>query len=224
MGFSDAVILIYVRCNVAIFVALAIPGYCLSKGKIIKPENCGALSNLLTYVGVPFLIFSGTLQTKIDREFVKSALVSAVIFSFVLMIIYFSLLFIGTAFKVTVKNGNLVIYPNFSYGWFSMKFIPYRFSLTNILVNLALLLPSGFIVFMFVKKHKFLNTILFAFFVSCFIELYQFALPISRATELTDILFNTLSGLISASYCLILKKCGLFKNSNIPTKNNKNHV
>lgn len=128
----------------------------------------------------------------------------------ILMIIYFSLLFIGTSFKVYVKNGNLVIHPNFTSSWFSMRFVLFNFSLTNILVNLALLLPTGFIVYVFAKEHKFLKTISFAFLISLFIELYQFILPVSRATELTDILLNTLSGVISASYCCLLEKLGCF--------------
>ena len=129
----------------------------------------------------------------------------------ILSIIYFTLLFIGTAFKVTVLNGNLVIKPNFTQNWFSMHFLTHNFSTTNILVNLALLFPIGFIVYIFAKNHRFLKTILFAFLISCIIEFYQFALPVARGTELTDLLFNTLSGLISVTYCAILEKFGLFK-------------
>jgi len=128
----------------------------------------------------------------------------------ILMIIYFSLLFIGTSFSVTVKSGNLVIAPNFNKEWFSLNFVAHNLSSTNILVNLALLLPTGFIVYIFAKKHRFLKTILFAFLLSLFIEFYQFVLPVSRATELTDIILNTLSGVISAIYCFILEKCGVF--------------
>lgn len=128
----------------------------------------------------------------------------------ILMIIYFSLLFIGTSFSVTVKSGNLVIAPNFNKEWFSLNFVACNLSSTNILVNLALLLPTGFIVYIFAKKHRFLKTILFAFLLSLFIEFYQFVLPVSRATELTDIILNTLSGVISAIYCFILEKCGVF--------------
>ena len=129
----------------------------------------------------------------------------------VLGIIYFTLLFIGTTFKVYIKNNNLVIYPDFTKNWFSLKFLLSDFSVTNILINLALLFPIGFIVYVFAKKHRFSKTILFSFLLSLFIEFYQFALPISRATELTDILFNTISGVISATYCSTLEKFGCFK-------------
>ena len=48
--------------NVLIFVALAIPGYVLVKGKVLKPEQSGVLSKILMYLGMPFLIFSGVVN------------------------------------------------------------------------------------------------------------------------------------------------------------------
>ncbi len=128
------------------------------------------------------------------------------IYAIVLSVVYFILLFIGTTFSVKLINKNLVINPDFSHGWFSMSFLGFDFSITNTLINLALLFPIGFIIFTFAKKHKLLKTILFTFIISVFIELYQFILPVPRTTELTDILFNTLSGLISGLYCLFLEK------------------
>ena len=124
----------------------------------------------------------------------------------ILSVAYFILLFIGTSFNLQIKSNNLVIYPDFTKPWFSLKFIPYNFSLSNILVNLALLFPIGFIVSVFSKRKAFLKTILYSFLVSLLIELYQFILPISRGTELTDILFNTLGGVLSGLYCFYLNK------------------
>ena len=48
--------------NVLIFVALAIPGYILVKGKVLKPEQSGTLSKILMYLAMPFLIFSGVVN------------------------------------------------------------------------------------------------------------------------------------------------------------------
>ena len=48
--------------NVILFVALAIPGFLLVKTKKLKKEQSGALSMLLMYVGMPFLIFSSTIN------------------------------------------------------------------------------------------------------------------------------------------------------------------
>ena len=59
--------------NVLLFVALAIPGYLLVKCKLMKPEQSGALSKLLMYVGMPFLILSGTVN---NLTFNKETLLS----------------------------------------------------------------------------------------------------------------------------------------------------
>ena len=133
------------------------------------------------------------------------------IVAIILSVIYFSLLFIGTTFKVSLKNGNLSVYPDFTRKWFSLRFLISSFSPINITINLILLFPIGFIVFSFAKKHPFLKTILCAFLLSLLIELYQFILPVARTTELTDLLFNTLSGVLSALYCKLLQKFGGFK-------------
>ena len=54
--------LIIMLKNVIVFVALAIPGYLLIKTKLLKKEQSGALSMLLMYVGMPFLIFSSSIN------------------------------------------------------------------------------------------------------------------------------------------------------------------
>ena len=48
--------------NVIVFVALAIPGYLLIKTKMLKEAQSGALSMLLMYVGMPFLIFNSAIN------------------------------------------------------------------------------------------------------------------------------------------------------------------
>lgn len=49
--------------NVLLFVALALPGFILVKTGLLKLEGSGPLSKLLMYVGMPFLIFSGTVNS-----------------------------------------------------------------------------------------------------------------------------------------------------------------
>ncbi len=61
--------------NVAIFVALAIPGFLLVKTKILKATDSVGLSKLLTYVGMPFLILSGTLNIPFNFDTLKALLV-----------------------------------------------------------------------------------------------------------------------------------------------------
>ena len=57
--------------SVAIFVALAIPGYLLIKTKTLKVEQSIALSKLLMWVGMPFLILSSTLRLRFTSTLVK---------------------------------------------------------------------------------------------------------------------------------------------------------
>ena len=54
--------------SVAIFVALAIPGYLLVKTKTLKVEQSLPLSKLLMWVGMPFLILSSTLGLDLKDE------------------------------------------------------------------------------------------------------------------------------------------------------------
>ena len=58
--------------NVLVFVALALPGFILVKGKVIGGKESAALSKLLTYVGMPFLILSSTLNVSLNGKFIGS--------------------------------------------------------------------------------------------------------------------------------------------------------
>ncbi len=72
------------RC-VALFVALALPGYIFVKCKFLKSEQSGVLSFLLTYVGMPFLVLSNTLDIELNAQFAKNALLCvalSLLFSF----------------------------------------------------------------------------------------------------------------------------------------------
>ena len=63
--------------NVVMFVLLALPGYILVKTKLLNAEHTGALSKLLMFVGMPFLILSSTLKLSLSAEFVKMMLLVA---------------------------------------------------------------------------------------------------------------------------------------------------
>ena len=71
--------LIMVR-NVILFAALALPGYILVKGSILKQEHSAPLSKILMYVGMPFLVISGTVNNlTINKDFLLRMLVVALI-------------------------------------------------------------------------------------------------------------------------------------------------
>lgn len=54
--------------NVIIFTVLAIPGYLLTRFGVFKQEHSNTLSKLLIYVGLPFLVLSGTLSVQLNVE------------------------------------------------------------------------------------------------------------------------------------------------------------
>ena len=121
--------------------------------------------------------------------------------------IYLCFLFVGTL-TLFSKSGDTITFTfNFSStDWFSSYFIWGSFGKLNILINLLMMFPVGYVVFTFSKKHKFLKTIIASFLLSVTIELLQFILPIYRNTEVLDIALNTISGIISATYCWLLSK------------------
>lgn len=66
--------------NVILFVALAIPGYLLVKTKLLNAAHSGVLSKLLMYVGMPFLILSGTVNNvSFDRDLLLTLVLTAAI-------------------------------------------------------------------------------------------------------------------------------------------------
>lgn len=66
--------------NVVLFAALAVPGYLLVKFKILKQEHSVGLSKMLMYVGMPFLIISGTVNNlAVNSELLVQILVVAAI-------------------------------------------------------------------------------------------------------------------------------------------------
>lgn len=61
--------------NVIIFVLLAVPGFLLIKGKILKPSESGVLSKILTNLGLPALVFANTVSLEFTSNFLKSMVV-----------------------------------------------------------------------------------------------------------------------------------------------------
>ena len=75
--------------NVIVFVLLALPGYILVKSKQLKSAQAGALSKVLMYVGMPFLILSSTLKLSFNPELIKTLLIVAVIGILFIMMTFF---------------------------------------------------------------------------------------------------------------------------------------
>lgn len=125
--------------------------------------------------------------------------------------IYFVCLFIGTTCDISITTSKTTIDFDYSNRWFDIDFLLYDFDFDNILINISMFFPLGFIVFVFAKKNQFAKTVILSLYLSLAIELIQFVLPINRYTELTDILFNVISGIISAAVCQFLLSKKAFK-------------
>jgi len=66
--------------SVILFVALAVPGYLLVKSGRLNAAQSGVLSKLLMYIGLPFLILSGTINNiSFDKELIITIVTVAVI-------------------------------------------------------------------------------------------------------------------------------------------------
>lgn len=78
--------------NVVLFVTLALPGYLLVKAKVLNSQHSGVLSKLLMYVGMPFLILSGTVNNiSFDGALIlKLILTSAVGIAFTFVMFFLS--------------------------------------------------------------------------------------------------------------------------------------
>lgn len=94
--------------NVLLFVALAVPGYLLVKCKLMKQEQSGALSKLLMYVGMPFLILSGTVN---NLTFNKETLLSVGLVAVIGVVYTFAMFFASgplTAAEKEVKGRGML--------------------------------------------------------------------------------------------------------------------
>ena len=77
--------------NVLVFVALAVPGYILIKTKLLKVEQSAALSKLLMYVGMPFLIITSTIEKiTFNKDLIVTILVALLLTVVVIISAFFA--------------------------------------------------------------------------------------------------------------------------------------
>ena len=125
----------------------------------------------------------------------------------ILCSLYTVAMLIFTTFKVHISD--IVTIDFLTNGnWFGKTF---DFSFANLtisdfLINIAITYPLGYTIAIVNNKtstkNRLLNGLMFGFCAGLTIELLQFCLPIDRYPGISDIIFNSLSGLIGASSCL----------------------
>lgn len=194
--------LIIMLRNVLLFVALAIPGYLLVKTGTLKQEQSGALSKLLMYVGMPFLILSGTISSlNFGKEFLL--LLGAVILIGVVYI--FAMFFLSKPLSVTEKNEKTNGMMRFCSVFANNGFLGIPLALavfgvgspvvtvliilnivTNVLMyTLGVYLVSGDKSKMSLKK-AFLNPVLIAFVIGILLNLIKITNYIPEITTYSD--------------------------------------
>lgn len=173
--------------NVLLFVALAIPGYILVKTRLMGEKSSGVLSKLLTYLGMPFLILSSTLNISFTGEFaIKIVLVGLVGVVFTVLFFLLSALLIknkedekrkGMArFCMVFSNNGFLGIPLAKAVFGASPVVTYLIILniiTNVLMfTLGVYLISGDKKLMSVKKAV-LNPVLIAFVIGIVLNLVK---------------------------------------------------
>lgn len=119
------------------------------------------------------------------------------IITIILTIIYSIILLIGITFSISITKTYTQIKLNYTGLWFdTSKIIWIDLSLGNAIINLIMLMPYAFTIYVFCEKKYLLKCIIFGAIIGFIIELAQLILPIARNVEITDIIFNTISVLL----------------------------
>ena len=166
---------------------------------------------LNVYIAIALIVFLELVLPTVLCFALKNHQKALKICTIILAVIFFAFLFIGTSAEVTLENKIVSAHYKFDGNWFNFKFGFGSTGFINVLVNIFLLFPIGYIVFAFSEKHNFLKCVLWALAISLVIETYQWVLPVPRGTEIIDLLLNTASGAVAYLYCKLLSVLGGFK-------------
>ena len=98
---------------------------------------------------------------------------------------------------------------------FNFNLFPNTFQ--DVIINILMFVPLGFLLMPIFKKHAFVKTLLIGISFTIMIEISQLVLPISRNPQLSDIILNSLSCLIGIACFIILK----LVSSKLKSKNKK---
>ena len=101
--------------NVLVFLLLTLPGLVLIKTKLLKKEQSGALSVVLLYVGLPFLILNNTLNVEFNVELLKVILIAAAVGIGFMLLFFFGTYVLTKKEKDTKTQGMMrfcMIFPN----------------------------------------------------------------------------------------------------------------
>lgn len=196
--------------NVLVFVLLAVPGFLLVKTKVLKATETNAMSALLTYVGMPFLILSNLIEVKFTGELLRSSgvLVGVGAIFYVVMIFLSALVFSkkegeekkrGAARFCTIfSNAGFLAIPLAQAVFGDSVVVTYAVVL-NVLMNVLMftvgvVLISGDRTTMNLKK-VFLNPILISFVLGIILNLLKVGERVSEVAEYATYFKNVVTPL-----------------------------
>lgn len=166
------------------------------------------------YIGIILLLILFLIVPTISLFMLKNNRKTLKIIAIISFVLYLIALFILVFGRVVIKNNVVEISLVTNNKWFSLHFIFSSFHIRNLLYNLVMFFPLSAFIFAISDKSTLIKTIIVAICLSCFIEIMQFILPVSRTTELFDIVTNTISALIGYVYfSLIIKLRDRYKKS-----------
>ena len=202
--------------NVILFVALAIPGYLLVKTKMLTSQQSGTLSKLLMYVGMPFLILSGTIS---NISFNKDLIIMILVVAAIGIAYTFAMFFVSNPLSCMESQGKTKGMMRFCMTFSNNGFlgIPLAASvfgaaspimtvlvilniITNVLMyTLGIYLVSGDKSKISLKK-AFLNPVLIAFVIGVILNLTNVATYVPEVLTFS----NHFSGLVTPMSMTIL--------------------
>ena len=135
-----------------------------------------------------------------ERKENKINLVTKILFTIYLIVLYWILLFkLGVRFNY-MGNRNVNLIP------FSKPVMLHgKADLSEIILNIIIFIPMGVYEGSLFKRWSFIKRIIFLFIMSIIIEVLQFLLKIGSA-DITDVITNTLGGVIGLLIFITIEK------------------
>lgn len=169
-------------------------------------------------MNIPFFLaliigLSGTLGLSFIHIIFRNKPSLLKVITIILLVLYLICLTILTLVtNVSFSKNGVDITLIQSAPWFSKKIL-WTFShlsLIDFLINIVMMYPLGYLIAI-LSKHNLackiiLKTFAFSFLVSLCIESLQWTLPVLRNPTLSDIIFNSISGIIGSSCFIIIQK------------------
>lgn len=139
------------------------------------------------------------------KDLKKLKIAYSVLLSLYCVVLFFGVFAkIGIGQKITVSFYSVDIHARKAFNYFI-----YTFNLRDVIINITMFVPFGFLICAFFKEYGILKTAGIGLLTATFIETVQYFLPDVRMSQMSDILLNTTScfiGALAFAAMMFLKK------------------